>query len=94
MNSRACKGAIKFGDFLERRRCAKLLAELSQCKNPFACAHGRPTIFPLVDLKDVEEEFVSRCQRNQKEEACGLKSGLEKRTLSQALRMRMDTTEF
>eukprot|EP01129_Flabellula_baltica_P011856 TRINITY_DN5261_c0_g1_i1.p1 TRINITY_DN5261_c0_g1~~TRINITY_DN5261_c0_g1_i1.p1 ORF type:complete len:541 (-),score=49.26 TRINITY_DN5261_c0_g1_i1:235-1857(-) len=45
--SKACRSAIMFGDSLSTERCRSLLKELSQCKNPFICAHGRPSIVPL-----------------------------------------------
>lgn len=48
LNLRACHGAIKFGDPLNRDECARLIAELSQCRIPFQCAHGRPTVVPLT----------------------------------------------
>lgn len=88
LNSRACHGAIKFGDALEKRRCAQLVAELSACKNPFACAHGRPTIFPLVHLEEVEEELGRKCREELK------RSGEVKQSLCQTLKKRMATMEL
>ena len=34
-------GAIKFGDPLTLVECQSLIQQLSQCKLPFQCAHGR-----------------------------------------------------
>jgi hypothetical protein len=48
--SKACRGAIMFGDTLSREQCQKLLFSLRQCALPFQCAHGRPTLVPLVRL--------------------------------------------
>ena len=48
LNLRACHGAIKFGDPLNRDECARLIAKLSKCRTPFQCAHGRPTVIPLT----------------------------------------------
>ena len=43
-------GAIKFGDELNRDRCVFLIKELSNCRLPFQCAHGRPTVLPLTNV--------------------------------------------
>lgn len=48
--SRACKEAIKFGDQLDIAQCQELVKKLSRCVYPFQCAHGRPSMIPLVDL--------------------------------------------
>ncbi|CAE7203578.1 MLH3 [Symbiodinium natans] len=44
---KACRGAIKFGDSLSQVQIQALLRDLSSCKFPFQCAHGRPTVYPL-----------------------------------------------
>ena len=79
LSSRACKGAIKFGDELSEKRCADLVAELGECGNPFACAHGRPTIHPLVDLSEVDDRFGGRRR--------------DGKTVSAVLKSRMDSME-
>ncbi|KAG2392386.1 hypothetical protein C9374_012638 [Naegleria lovaniensis] len=43
MNSKACRGAIMFGDALSNEQCRELIQKLSQCTLPFQCAHGRPS---------------------------------------------------
>lgn len=43
-------GAIKFGDKLSNSECRQLLKKLSVCNLPFQCAHGRPTLVPLLTL--------------------------------------------
>ncbi|XP_063594582.1 uncharacterized protein LOC134771578 [Penaeus indicus] len=48
--SQACKGAIKFGDELSYSECENLMKSLSSCALPFQCAHGRPSIVPVVNL--------------------------------------------
>lgn len=48
INSKACRQAIMFGDKLSRSQMIRLIDELSFCKLPFQCAHGRPSIIPLV----------------------------------------------
>lgn len=50
INSRSCRSSIMFNDPLTREQCAELLARLVQCAFPFQCAHGRPSMIPLVDL--------------------------------------------
>ena len=50
VNSRACRGAVMFNDALSRDECVRLLARLADCAFPFQCAHGRPSMVPLLDL--------------------------------------------
>ena len=50
LNSKACRGAIMFGDELSREECQQLIAQLASCRNPFQCAHGRPSAAPLLLL--------------------------------------------
>ncbi|KAM8737856.1 DNA mismatch repair protein Mlh3 isoform 2-T5 [Acanthopagrus schlegelii] len=52
----ACHGAIKFNDSLSRDECCSLVASLSSCKLPFQCAHGRPSIAPLVDILHLDKD--------------------------------------
>ncbi|ODV98236.1 hypothetical protein PACTADRAFT_20237, partial [Pachysolen tannophilus NRRL Y-2460] len=52
INSKACRSAIMFGDELPLQNCKELVSNLSKCKLPFQCAHGRPSIAPLVDLNN------------------------------------------
>jgi len=49
INSKACRGAIMFNDPLSVPQCAKLVKQLSETAFPFQCAHGRPSLVPLVD---------------------------------------------
>jgi len=51
--SNACRYAIMFGDELSPRRCTKLMEALAGCDMPFICAHGRPSVVPVVDLKSI-----------------------------------------
>ncbi|CAG7558386.1 unnamed protein product [Fusarium equiseti] len=50
LHSRACRSAIMFNDVLTIQQCEGLIARLSRCAFPFQCAHGRPSMAPLVDL--------------------------------------------
>ncbi|MGH0180021.1 UNVERIFIED_CONTAM: hypothetical protein FKN15_003311 [Acipenser sinensis] len=54
--SQACHGAIKFNDSLSMEECCRLIESLSVCQLPFQCAHGRPSMLPLVDLDHLEME--------------------------------------
>lgn len=46
----ACKSAIKFGDKLTMENMQWLVETLSQCDDPFQCAHGRPTMVVMNNL--------------------------------------------
>ncbi|CAG8955602.1 hypothetical protein HYFRA_00009556 [Hymenoscyphus fraxineus] len=50
LNSRACRSAIMFNDPLTREQCEGLVRALARCVFPFMCAHGRPSLVPLVGL--------------------------------------------
>ncbi|XP_045918804.1 DNA mismatch repair protein Mlh3 isoform X1 [Micropterus dolomieu] len=54
--SLACHGAIKFNDSLSRDECYSLAASLASCQLPFQCAHGRPSIAPLVDILHLDKD--------------------------------------
>eukprot|EP00116_Pleurobrachia_bachei_P001138 sb/3461400/ len=56
LHSRACHGAIRFGDSLSLGQCKALLSQLAVCDLPFQCAHGRPSFAPVIQLKTTEEE--------------------------------------
>ncbi|QDS76278.1 hypothetical protein FKW77_001784 [Venturia effusa] len=53
VNSRACRSAIMFNDALSKSDCENLIRELAKCTFPFMCAHGRPSMVPLLDLGSV-----------------------------------------
>ncbi|KAI8959991.1 hypothetical protein F5Y11DRAFT_331268 [Daldinia sp. FL1419] len=50
INSRACRSSIMFNDALSHEECVDLVTRLADCALPFQCAHGRPSMVPLVDL--------------------------------------------
>ncbi|KAF1329127.1 DNA mismatch repair protein mlh3, partial [Globisporangium splendens] len=50
LHSRACRSAIMFGDYLSISQCRDLIDALCKCKLPFQCAHGRPSVVPLVEF--------------------------------------------
>ena len=50
LNSAACRYAVMFGDALPPARARRLVDDLTQTRLFHACAHGRPTAAPLLDL--------------------------------------------
>lgn len=52
LQTRACRKSIKFGDVISDERAKNLLYELSLCKRPNYCAHGRTVVAPLINLKN------------------------------------------
>lgn len=39
-----------FNDALTQDQCVDVVERLSRCAFPFQCAHGRPSMVPIVDL--------------------------------------------
>ncbi|KAF9885331.1 DNA mismatch repair protein [Aspergillus nanangensis] len=50
LNSRACRTAVMFNDLLTVNECQSLVQQLSECVFPFQCAHGRPSMVPILDM--------------------------------------------
>ncbi|TFK43770.1 hypothetical protein BDQ12DRAFT_731752 [Crucibulum laeve] len=61
INSKACRGAIMFNDTLNIDQCERLIAQLSWTAFPFQCAHGRPSLVPLTNIKSHSEGLRRRC---------------------------------
>lgn len=59
LNSRSCRSAIMFNDALTLDECRTLVGKLSACAFPFQCAHGRPSMTPLVQLGESESSGLS-----------------------------------
>lgn len=57
-NSKACRSAIMFGDQLSKEECVLLIKELAECQLPFQCAHGRPSVIPILELMSVDERMT------------------------------------
>ncbi|ODV84289.1 hypothetical protein CANARDRAFT_201292 [[Candida] arabinofermentans NRRL YB-2248] len=53
IKSKACRSSVMFGDVLSVEECQEMVEKLVQCKDPFRCAHGRPSVVPLVDLSEI-----------------------------------------
>lgn len=49
LRQNACQYAVKFNDTLSMCEMERLVREtFGKCKRAFVCAHGRPTIYPLI----------------------------------------------
>ncbi|KAK1596693.1 uncharacterized protein LY79DRAFT_51285 [Colletotrichum navitas] len=59
LNSRSCRSAIMFNDVLSKDECKSLVLRLSRCSFPFQCAHGRPSMVPLVDMRTLNMNHES-----------------------------------
>ena len=52
----SCKKSIKANMGITTLEVQTLLAKLDQCKNPFTCPHGRPTIIKFTKY-EIEKLF-------------------------------------
>ena len=43
----ACRGAIMFGDVITIEEQHRIVNKLAECRLPYECAHGRPSLYPL-----------------------------------------------
>lgn len=59
LSSRSCRSAVMFNDELTIDQCKTILSRLAECAFPFQCAHGRPSMIPLVDLGALKEQEVA-----------------------------------
>jgi DNA mismatch repair protein MLH3 len=55
--SKACRSAVRFGDILDHTAAADIMAKLSRTDLPFQCAHGRPSVVPLLLLGQSHESL-------------------------------------
>lgn len=60
-----------FNDVLNKEQCEMLVRKLADCKFPFQCAHGRPSLVPLVDFG--ASSFGARMGEKRKEDGFGKK---------------------
>lgn len=67
----ACKSSIKANHPLDAESARALLAELATCKNPYSCAHGRPTIVHFSG-DDIQKMF-RRIQETHRSKAASWK---------------------
>ena len=64
LNSRACRSAIMFNDILSSEDCSRLIARLADCVLPFQCAHGRPSMVPILGLDALAGQNVPAGQEH------------------------------
>jgi len=48
--SRACRSSIMIGRVLSTKEMERVVAKMQDLKDPWTCAHGRPTIRHVSDL--------------------------------------------
>ncbi len=56
LKTMACHSVVRGGDAVDISKILSILFELKNCKNPFTCPHGRPTIIKISE-KTLEKEF-------------------------------------
>lgn len=64
-----------FNDVLSVNQCEDLIDRLSRCAFPFQCAHGRPSMAPLIDLGNGGK--FGGWQESKRQKAVSWKSWLE-----------------
>lgn len=62
-------GAVMFNDELSIEQCKTLISRLAECAFPFQCAHGRPSMIPLLDLESFSQNNVSNLQEDFRDES-------------------------
>lgn len=50
----------RFGDVLNAGQCEELLDNLKRTRSWHCCAHGRPTVAPLVDVPALQRVIALR----------------------------------
>ena len=55
--SLSCKHSIKANKYINKNEIRKLLHDLENCKNPYTCPHGRPTIIKFTQ-QEIEKLFL------------------------------------
>jgi hypothetical protein len=58
LQTRACKRAIKFGNVIGDETAQELVFQLSKCRSPNHCAHGRTVAAPIYDLANPFTQFA------------------------------------
>jgi len=54
--SRACRSAVMVGDALDAPAMRRILRNMADMEQPWACPHGRPTMRHLFDLQLLQPE--------------------------------------
>jgi DNA mismatch repair protein MLH3 len=58
-----------FNDELSIEQCKTLLSRLAECAFPFQCAHGRPSMIPLLDLDSLVQETRAKVKEEIRDQA-------------------------
>ena len=61
--SKACRSAVMFGDELSSEQSAALVSKLQKTRRFDICAHGRPTLAPLLDMGRLEAQRLPSVPR-------------------------------
>lgn len=56
IKSTSCRSAIMFNDPLSQEASERLVRRLAECRFPFQCAHGRPSLVPLCEIKRIQQQ--------------------------------------
>ena len=68
--SKACRGAIMFGDEVTSCQARGLISQLAKCRLPFQCAHGRPSVQVLSAFRrnglDVGMDVAAKRRRRRR----------------------------
>lgn len=54
LNYKSCRSSVMFGDPLTPTAMCSILNDLSACEVPWNCAHGRPTMTPICQIREEE----------------------------------------
>src|SRR3989338_1254207 len=52
----ACRAAVKANDIVHSNEMHGIMEQLQQCKQPFTCPHGRPTMIQF-SIPELEKKF-------------------------------------
>ncbi|KAK4464636.1 putative DNA mismatch repair protein MLH3 [Cladorrhinum samala] len=66
INSKACRSAIMFNDVLNQKELVDLVKRLAACAFPFQCAHGRPSMVPVVHIGEDSTLGASDMERERR----------------------------
>lgn len=53
LSSHACRQALKFGDRIDPDKAEEMVKRLAATNMPFQCAHGRPSMTPVVNMNSL-----------------------------------------
>lgn len=55
--------AVKFNQPLIIEEMEQMMKALTECNLPFQCAHGRPSIAPIIDLEDFQNPVCKNVKK-------------------------------